>query len=153
MYRILFSALFLFPSALFAQKYFDKSKAQVKKELGEYVIINKQFDPVITETDSSLVMTIKEEDAKPVRFIYGFDGQSGKCNSQRTEAGCDTCYKKYLQNLLDQKQYKWKKLNENQFISRFEDRLMLEVPVEDNIYTFTLFKTIWTKEFYDLLVQ
>lgn len=143
----------LFPFTVSAQQYFDKNKEQVKKELGEYAVKNKIADPVITETDSTLVLSIKEKAAEATFFTYGFDRLSGKCNYQVTTGGCDTCYKKYLKALLDKKSYNWRKINENQYISRFQDRLLIELPVEDNNRSFSLFKTQWTKQLYDMLLE
>lgn len=153
MHRIFFLFLLHLPVAVSAQKYFDKSRGDVKKELEKYVLDNKSINPKLTETDSTLVLAVNDPTAQPARFIYGFDKSTGQCNYQRTIASCDSCYKKYLENLLGQKEYQWKKINENQYVSKFADRLLLELRVEDNDYTFTLFKTAWTKELYDILQQ
>lgn len=145
--------LLVFPSLVFAQSHFEKNKAKVKSELEKYSIENISMDPVLTVTDSTLVLTVTEPGQHRIVFIYGFDGQTGECNAERTEADCSVCYKKYINKLLDQKTYKWKKLNENQYASRFEDRLLLESGLEENDYSFILFKTRWTKDFYELLIK
>ena len=152
MKHLLIVCLFLFPSVLFGQKYFDRNKSHIKKELEHYIAQNSSLNPVLTVTDSSLVLTIAEPDG-PTRFIYSFDGESGKCNAQRTEANCEACYKKYRDNLLQQKTQQWKKLNENQYVSRYEDRLLVELSAEENDFSFTVFKTKWTKDFYELLIK
>ncbi|MGQ0737766.1 MAG: hypothetical protein ACT4OJ_01785 [Bacteroidota bacterium] len=153
MRHIIFILLLYFPAIAFSQKYFDKSKSEVKKELEAYMLDNKAIKPVLTETDSTLVLAVNDPAAQPASFIYGFDKTTGQCNYQRTVARCDSCYKKYLNNLLGQENYDWKKINENQYVSRFADRLLLELPVEANDYSFALFKTQWTRELYDLLLK
>lgn len=152
MKRTILLILVFLPAHLFAQKYFDKGKEHVKKDLQHYIAQNKTLNPVLTVTDSSLVLEIAEADG-PTRFIYSFDSESGKCMAQRTEANCEACYKKYRDNLLDQKVYKWVKLNENQYVSRYEDRLLVELAADEKDYTFTVFKTQWTKDFYELLIK
>ena len=68
-------------------------------------------------------------------------------------AGCDSCYKKYLNDLLNQKEYAWKKINGNQYVSKFASHLMLELPFDKDDFTFTLFRASWTKELYDILIK
>ena len=130
----------------------DLKSLHIKKELQHYIAQNKPLNPVLTVTDSSLVLAIAEPDG-PTRFIYSFDRESGKCNAQRTEANCEACYNKYRDKLLEQKVHKWIKLNENQYVSRYEDRLLVELSAEENDYTFTVFKTQWTIDFYELLTK
>lgn len=145
--------LLFFPLAASSQKYIDKARADVKKELEKYVSDNKTIHPLLTETDSTLVLAVNDPAAQPVSFIYGIDEKTGKCDYQKTVASCDSCYKKYLKNLLDQKTYGWKKINENQYVSKYAFQLMLELPVEDKDYSFTLFKAQWSKELYDILTK
>jgi hypothetical protein len=152
MLRIGLSLLFCFPMYAFSQKHMDQTKDDVKKELEKYVAANSQLRPVLTETDSTLVLSVTEQ-SQPAVFVYGFDQTTGKCDYQQTTANCDSCYKKYLKNLLDQKIYNWKKINENQYVSAFEYQLLLELSAEANDYSFTLIKTKWTKELYDLLIK
>lgn len=153
MKRTIFLTLVLLPFSLFAQKYFDKDMAKVKKELDHYVVKNSSLHPELTVTDSSLILAIIETDTRPTRFIYGFDSESGKCNFQRTEANCEACYKKYLDNLLEQKNHQWKKLNENQYISRYEDQMLVELAPDQNEHSFTVFRAHWSRDFYELLIK
>ncbi|MFN8289501.1 MAG: hypothetical protein U0U70_04545 [Chitinophagaceae bacterium] len=151
--KIILVLTLLLPSALFSQKYFDKTKQEVKKELENYVTANKAFNPTLTETDTTLVLSITGQEKKTDSFVYGFDKTSGKCSYQRTMAGCDSCYKKYLNDLLNQKEYAWKKINGNQYVSKFASHLMLELPFDKDDFTFTLFRASWTKELYDILIK
>lgn len=152
MIRTILLILVFLPVQVFSQKYFDKDKEHVRKDLQHYLVQNKPLNPVLTVTDSTLVLTIDEPDG-PTRFIYSFDRESGKCNAQRTEANCEACYKKYRDNLLEQKVHKWIQLNENQYVSRYEDRLLVELSAEYSDYSFTVFKTHWTRDFYELLIK
>lgn len=151
MIRFIISALLLLPLSVTAQKYIDKSREYVKNELKKYVAENKTFKPKLAEKGQSLTLIVNDPSAQQAEFTYQFDETSGLCNLQKTSSSCDSCYKKYLQNLLDQKEYQWKKINESQYISRFSDYLLIEMQTEDNKQSFTLIKTQWTKELYDLM--
>jgi len=152
MLRIIVCLLFCLPATAFAQEHFMKTKADVRKELEQYAAENHPLSPSLKETDSTLVLSIKEQSIS-VRFTYSFDKATGKCNYQKTVAGSDSSYKKYLNKLLDQDKLGWKKINENQYVSNFADQLLLELAVGDKDHSFTLFRAQWTREFYDLLLK
>lgn len=153
MTRIFLSALLLFPAILSAQLHFDKEKSKVKKELEHFISRNKSINPSLNETDSTLVLQTEDKPGQFIRVIYGFDRVSAKCNVQQTVTDCDACYQEQLNKLMEQKSFQWKKLNENQYASRYEDHLLLELRSEENDFTFTLFRTDWSREFYELLIK
>lgn len=150
LYSLLFPFLYL-PAALSAQEQFDKTRTEVKKDLDKLAAISPARTTV-KATDSTIVLSVAET-AGPVQFIYRFDKLTGACNYQKIQAVCDTCYKKYLDKLLTQKTYGWKKINENQYISNFESRLLIELPVDEKDNSFILFRAQWTKELYDIMVN
>lgn len=149
--RLIFFILFFLPLSLFSQQYIDKSRDYVKKELGKYVAANKAIKPVLEEKGSSIVLTINNPAAQTAVFTYQFDEVTGLCNYQKTISPCDSCYKKYLQKLLELKRYEWKKINESQYVSRFSDYLLIELQTEGDEQSFTLLKTQWTKELYEMM--
>jgi hypothetical protein len=53
--------------------------------------------------------------------------------------------------LLAKEKYVWKKINENQYISKFEDKIMIELPTENKSNSITIIRTDWTKILYDIL--
>ena len=130
----------------------NKSKAEVKKGLNKYILDNDSIKATLTETDSSLVLIVPGPKALPANFIYGFD-KAGKCNSQKTIAWCDSCLNKFLQLALDEKKYQWKKINENQYISAFDDKMMIEISAVDKNYFFLILRTDWSKLLYDMLIE
>jgi hypothetical protein len=127
---ILFILLFT-PSASSSQQLIDQSKAKVKKELKKYVAANNNdtLSVRLAETDSSLLVSVTGPTVSPVSFYYSFD-RTGKCISQETKASCESCLEKFLSQALERKEYKWRKINENQYVSRFSKRLLLEIPAE-----------------------
>ncbi|MBL0068476.1 MAG: hypothetical protein KA428_09015 [Chitinophagaceae bacterium] len=142
--------LLLFPVIGFSQHFIGKSKPQVMKELQKQIVKNDSLTITLTDTDSGLVYSIKAQKVLPADFVYSFDN-TGKCQSEKVIAGCDSCYKKFLQKVLAEKKYDWKKINENQYISKYESRMMIELPTDNKNYQYTILKTEWTKELYDIL--
>jgi hypothetical protein len=86
------------------------------------------------------------------QLIYVFD-EKGLCLTETTITRCDSCHDAYLKVVLDKKKYNWKKINENQYISRFEDNLMIELFPEGEIRSFSVLRTDFTRELYDLLLK
>lgn len=105
---------------------------------------------MMEDKDSTLVIAYKDQTVQPVVFIYTFN-KKGRCWSEKIIAGCDSCFTKYLYGVLDQKKYGWKKINENQYVSNYVDRMMLEFPPENKDFSYVILRTAWTKELYRLL--
>ncbi|MDZ4794900.1 MAG: hypothetical protein SGI83_11530 [Bacteroidota bacterium] len=146
----LFFLFLLLPFMGFSQNFIGKSKKQVKKILQQQI---RKYDSLVitlTDNDTSLLYSIKAGKTLPADFIYGFNS-SGKCRSERIIAHCDSCYNKFLKGVLDQKKYDWKKINENQYVSNYYNRLMIELPAENKDFMYTILRTDWTKELYSIL--
>jgi hypothetical protein len=142
--------LLLLPAAGFSQNFIGRSKAQVKKILQKQILKNDSLDITLTDDDSVLHYSIKAGKTLPADFIYGFT-KSGKCQSEKIIALCDSCFNKFLKNVLSQKRYDWKKINENQYVSKYAARMMIELPQENTDFYYTILKTDWNKNMYKLL--
>ncbi len=150
MKRILAFLLFASPFTAFTQQFIGKSHAQVKKELNKKLAKEDGLAVVMNDNDSTIVYSYKDDKAQPVDFIYGFD-KHASCWWEKVSASCDSCFRKYLADVLAQKKYEWKKINENQYISRYADHLLIELPGLSNDYSYTILHTEWTREVYDML--
>lgn len=150
MHRIITFCLLLFSFSCFSQNYINKTKAQVKKELNEYISKNDSLNATVSETGTAIVLVIKGPKTLPADFIYRFN-KAGKCISEKVVAGCDFCFNKYFQAVLDREKYEWKKINENQYISGFAAKMMIELPPDSKNFSFTILRTDWSKQMYDLL--
>ena len=142
--------LLLFPVIGFSQNFIGKSKTQVNKELQRQIVKNDSLEITLSDKGSTLLLSVKAGKVSPADFIYGFD-KSGKCQSEKIIAGCDSCYNKFLQAALAIKKYGWKKINENQYVSKYTSRMMIELPAENKELTYTILRTEWTKEAYNML--
>lgn len=152
MYRVIIVFLLLAPANAFSQLYINKTKSQVKQELGKYFLKKDSITTTITETDSTLLMKVRGADATEADHIYSFD-KSGKCSAQKTVTWCDSCLEKLLQPLLAEKKYQWKKININQYISEFSAGVFIEIQVMGNTYYFTVFRLNLNKKMYKFLLE
>ena len=139
----------LLPFFSFCQKYINQSRNLVIQDIKKYK--HGAAKPVISETDSTITILVKTS-SLPADFIYGFD-KAGKCISEKVIARCDSCINKKLQSALKIGKYGWKKINENQYVSKFEEKMMIELPVESNEYYYTILRMDWTKTLYNILIS
>ncbi|MBK8952194.1 MAG: hypothetical protein IPM85_07835 [Chitinophagaceae bacterium] len=91
--------------------------------------------------------------SQPATFEYFFASDK-KCITEKVTANCDSCYKRYLKELLGKKKYGWKQLNENQYISAYKWQLMIELPIKEEKQLFyMLMKVKWNKQTYAMLLE
>lgn len=107
-----------------AQDYVGDKREKVRKNFEKY-LQNLGASDRITETDSSLVVSIRDPKFKPVDFTFLFDNGDECIAEIRT--GCDTCIANYLQYALDKKFHQWKQTGNNQFLSNSRFRLSMEL--------------------------
>lgn len=151
-YRYLVIFLCMLPLAGFSQHFIGKKKADVMKSLRAEKSKQDSLDIVITEDASNIYYSVKPGKTLAADFIYNF-GPDGKCRMEKVKASCDSCFRKYLQKALDNKKFEWKKINENQYISRYASRMMIELPPEANNYSFVILHAEWNRKLYKLLLQ
>ena len=136
-------AFFIFPVFSFGQGSITQTKAVIIKSIST----NKAAS-ILEQNDSLLSVSVKKG-SSVIRHTYQFD-HSGKCITETVSSTCETCIDKDLAAILAINRYQWKKINENQYVSRFEDKLIIELPV-DKKDKYTILWTDWTRTLYDLL--
>jgi hypothetical protein len=141
-------ALLLLPAVGFCQEYLNRLHADVMADIRKH----KKEITVVTETDSLVSVTAKEKNGNPVSYLYRFD-KLGNCISERVTTACDPCYQDLLETQLRSEKYAWTKINENQFVSKFEYKMTIELPVEKNEHYFIILRTDWNRALYDLLIK
>lgn len=122
---------------------YSKAEAALRKA---YPADNKQ--PNVYPRKDSILVRINSQS----QLIFVFD-EKGLCTTETINTRCDSCHDGYLKNILDKKKYNWKKINENQYISRFEDNLMIELFPEGEIRTISVLRADFTRELYELLLK
>lgn len=142
----------LVTSLAYSQGYINLKRTEVISSL------KKKFQPagnnqatISLLKDTVKVIPVDNRANEPV-YIYLFD-ESGRCKSETIITRCDSCLTRLLQAALALKKYEWKKINENQYISKFEDKLMIELPPENLNHSFSFLRVDWTRELYDLLIK
>ena len=150
MTRSLLFLLILVPVFSQAQKNIGKTKAVLKKELLAWRSANASLLPKITETTSTTTVRYNDPGLKSIESVYIFD-RKNICISERTLASSDSIRRVCLDKVLALPEYEWKKINGNQYISRFSDQLMIELPGDPKNFSFTIYRAAWTKELYDML--
>jgi hypothetical protein len=117
--------LLLFGYALFGQiepyVYLSK-KAQVLKGVHKEVYNYKYTILSIKEGDT-LRFTIKTSMINGAKDTiirkFTFNNPDDKtCDFEQTIFPCDSCSNQYIQRILEDKVYKWKKISENKYLSR-----------------------------------
>jgi predicted metal-dependent hydrolase len=134
----------------FAQRFINKNKPWVLKELQKYTAKPDTINAELKITDTTLAIEVTSPALKIADFMYHFDA-AGKCSYENVNTYCIACFKKYLDGVLNRKKYKWKKINENQYISKYSSKMMLELPAEENKLSYRILRTNWTRELYNLL--
>lgn len=153
MLRYFLLLLLALPLSIFAQDKLGKTLPDLKKELNAFVLNNKSLKPVLSQQEKELRLVISNEKGQTIRFEYRFEDSTGLCNQEITISACQTCYQQLLDELVSKKIYEWKRINESQFVSKFSDYLMIEMQEDGKDFSFTLIKTAWTRELYDLMLK
>lgn len=147
MNRLIIALLIIIPSAGFSQVYINNTKKEIKEEVVANFNGKENITPEFSETDSTLEMKIRGKNVIDADYIYKFN-KSGKCISQKTITGCDSCHQTLLQSVLALKKYKWRSLNQNQYVSKFSKNVLLEIQEMGQTYWFMLFKIKLSKKMY-----
>lgn len=141
--------LLICPLPAFSQHFIGKTMNEIKKALQKKAGKNLNPSATVHSTDTTITFTVKEE-GKAADFSYVFD-KNGKCLLEMVKAADDKSYQFYLNETLAEKDFEWKKINENQYVSKFSDFLMIELPGEILPNQFNVFRTEWSKEMYELV--
>lgn len=135
------------------QRFIDKSYDKVLSSLKRYNPGNDSTPIRFFNTAKTIRMEVGGSGSQPATFEYFFNSNN-KCISEKATASCDSCYKKYLNDLLSKRKYRWIRLNENQYISAYKWKLMIELPVKEEKQLFyNLMKVTWNKETYAMLLE
>lgn len=150
MQKIALLLLLSFPVLANSQLNINKTKKEIKNEIEKFKKSTPAYAVTISETDSTLTIIKTDADKSKEETLLAFD-RDGRCQSQLHIFNCDHCYKQELEELLGIENYQWKKLNENQYISKFEARLMIELPTENKTNTISIIRTDWSRVIYDIM--
>lgn len=111
-------------SSVYAQGYIDLTKKKALEKLQENRNKIKNIHINISETDSTLAYSIRDSAMQNLDFTLFFD-KNGKCYRESNILSCDSCYQKFLGNVLSNKYFRWTKIDSNTYFARFPYHLIL----------------------------
>jgi len=149
----LVAILFLgFPFFGISQSYINKPYQKVENAIRENEFKKFSLKPVITTKDSVIIFSAENPPCPSIKVIYRFD-ELKKCKSEELNIGCQDYFTKLLTRIIENKQYNWIKINENQYVSDFDSGLMIEIPPDNSSFSFKILRMNWSRELYDLLMK
>jgi uncharacterized protein YifN (PemK superfamily) len=130
---VLFICSLVIVSNCFSQGFIDLKKAWVKEQLTQYVNSYK-LKTITEETDSTITFKIRDTSVKPLDVIIHFD-HNDKCDEETHISDCDTCIQKYIADILNDKDARWVKISNMEYVSKYSLKLILELdPANPLVY-------------------
>lgn len=108
-----------------AQGYIDQAKEKARKKLEKSRAHNAGVNILIEESDSTLSYLVRDKAVQNLDILLFFDNKN-RCYKERKVLTCDSCYQKFLNNMLADKYYRWTKINDSTYYARFPYRIILE---------------------------
>lgn len=129
------------------------SKSLLKKNLERYIVENNFKNSTIQESDTTLLSSIKDSTFYANEFYYHFD-KSGKCDEERKISKSSNCLTGYLNGVLSDTEYKWNKINDRLYLSKFSKRRIVEL-VDDGTSSpyIRITKVDWSRTEYEKYLQ
>ena len=107
----------------FTQGYINSTKSASKKLFVKYMDKQK-YHATFNETDSSLTFLLRDPKVQNLDIVLYFDNR-GKCDKEIQTLSCDSCYHKYLNNILASDYYHWTQVDTNTYFAKSHKRLIL----------------------------
>lgn len=122
LYMLLMSSI---STVALAQGYIDQTKEKARKKLEKSRAHNAGVNILIEETDSTLSYLVRDKAVQNLDILLFFDNKN-RCYKERKVLTCDSCYQKFLNNMLADKYYRWTKINDSTYYARFPYRIILD---------------------------
>ena len=112
-----FLCIAVFASCSTWHNYTKKEAIKVAKKRD----INKDGSIVIEDDNRILKVLTRDSNYQKLDEIYEFN-DNGKQLKYSIVASCDSCFQKYFLKEVNNKSFKWKKLNDSTYISKYSLR-------------------------------
>ena len=146
---IIFSLLF-FTKNSFSQNYLNYDKATAKRYLHKYTVKEK-VQTKMEETETTISFFVRDTSKQNLDFLLHYD-QSGMCDKEELILSCDSCFKKILNETLSVKRFKWTKVNDNCYFSKYSKRLVLTIQ-NDVPFSFRIERNKISKQEFEQLIN
>lgn len=124
--------MMLLPALVFSQSFIGKTRQDIMKEQTGGAAHGFSF----SEKGNNLERHEVNENERSWVLTLGFDS-TGKCILEKNSTRCGDCQQTLLASVLRKKKYKWKSINNNQYLSKFSAGLLLEVQYYSETYFIT----------------
>jgi hypothetical protein len=132
-----------------SQGFINTDRKTSRKYLNAYTIEEK-VKTSITETDSTIVFLVRDTSVQNLDIILHYDN-AGRCFKEYKKLTCDSCLNKILTQTLNYKRYKWSRVSDTEYISKFSRKVLLTKNTGAH-YSFTIHRFAMSKQEYkDLL--
>jgi hypothetical protein len=123
-----------------------------KKEVIKHVKKNNQkknVNIIIEDDNSVLKVLVRDSNYQKLDEIYHFNDED-KQLKYTLIASCDSCFQKFLLKEISTDGYKWKKLNDSTYLSKYSLKRILNI--HKSTYSYDVVKhNLSKKEYEDLL--
>ena len=110
----------------------------------------KDMRIVVEDSGSILKVLVRDSNYRKLDEIYQFD-ENGKQLKFTLIASCDSCFKKNLLALVTSHDYKWQKLNDSTYLSRYSLKRILDV--HKSAYTYEIVPHKYSRKAYEALLK
>jgi hypothetical protein len=112
--------------------------------------VKKDGSIVIEDDNRVLKVLTRDSNYQKLDEIYEFN-DDGKQIKYSIVASCDSCFKKYFLKEMNNDGYKWKKLNDSTYISKYSLKSFLNV--HKSTYSFDIVQHNLSKKDYENLIN
>jgi hypothetical protein len=150
LFYIVVTAAALYSTA-HAQQYFNTGRAKVRQQLINFYA-DYRYKTILQETDSSIVVQIRDSTVLPFDFIAHFN-QAGICDAFQNLFYCDSCMRQSLADIMKRKKNGWQKITDDFYISKFAKKMALTIDTAAGRYSYTTTAMDWSRDNYKTAQQ
>jgi hypothetical protein len=134
-----------------AQQYLNTDRQKLRQQL-IYFYADYRYKSIMQETDSSIVVQIRDSTVLPFDFITYFN-QADICNALKNLYYCDSCMRQSVAYIVNSKKNGWQKITDNFYISKFAKKMALTIDTAAGSYSYTTTAMDWSREEYKTAQQ
>ncbi|MBW4888163.1 hypothetical protein KXQ82_00485 [Mucilaginibacter sp. HMF5004] len=148
MKKLLLLLLFTYAcQSVFAQSAIYDTMEKVESHM-KYLV--KKYNPEIFKTDTSLAYSFSDSTLDTYLMFFKFD-KNKKCDLRKWVYRADIGLKKSFKEILGYKNYDWRPINSNKFLSKFSEHLLLVR--DDESLTLTITPISYTETEYQKMLN
>jgi len=104
---------------------------------------------IIDESDNTVTILTRDSNYQKLDVIYAFDNAGKQLNYTLT-ASCDSCFQKLLKQRLRENAYRWKKINDSTYLSKYTLKRYLHI--HKSIHSYNIVQHNLSKTEYNILI-